>query len=120
MGWLMSARASATLLLAARELPRAPRAVVRESDELERFGDPLLLLVALDALLAEPVADVLRDGHVREQRVVLEHGVDVPAIRRDARDGLAVEEDLARGGLLEAGDHPGVVVFPQPDGPRSE
>jgi hypothetical protein len=56
-------------------------------------------------LLAQPVADVLGDVHVREQRVVLEDGVDVALVRRHAGDRLAGEQDLALGRLLEAGDH---------------
>jgi hypothetical protein len=43
---------------------------------------------------------------VREQRVVLEDGVDVALVRRDAGDRVPVEEDLALVRLLEAGDHP--------------
>jgi hypothetical protein len=63
------------------------------------------LVVLADALLAQPVAHVLRDVHVREQGVVLEHRVDVATVRRHARDRLAREIDLALGGLLEARDH---------------
>ena len=53
-----------------------------------------------------PYADVVADGHVREQRVVLEDGVDVTVERRDRGHVLAVEQDAARGRQLEAGDHP--------------
>ena len=52
----------------------------------------------------EPVGHVLGDGHVGEERVVLEDGVDVALVGRHAGDVLAVEEDPARVGLLEAGD----------------
>ena len=37
------------------------------------------------------------DRHVREQRIVLEDGVDRPLERRQRRDVLAVEQDLALG-----------------------
>ncbi len=40
----------------------------------------------LDALHLQPVLDVLLHGHVREQRVVLEHGVDVAVVRRERGD----------------------------------
>ncbi len=52
----------------------------------------------------QPVADVLQHRHVREQRVVLEHGVDVAVIGRNAGDVLAVDRRRAAGRLLEAGD----------------
>ncbi len=42
---------------------------------------------------------------MREERVVLEHGVDVALRRRDARDVDARELDMAGVGTLEAGDH---------------
>jgi len=43
---------------------------------------------------------------VREQGVVLEHGVDVPPEWRDARDILAKERHRPRGRLVEARDQP--------------
>ena len=54
----------------------------------------------------QPVADVVADRHVREERVVLEDRVDVTVERRDGRDVGAVEQDPALGRQLEAGDHP--------------
>ena len=62
-------------------------------------------LVGRNAPDDEAVADVVADGHVREERVVLEHGVDVAIERRDAGDVAAVQPDRPRGGLLEPGDH---------------
>ncbi|MNN42007.1 hypothetical protein D3C81_1561590 [compost metagenome] len=41
---------------------------------------------------------------MREQRVVLEHGVDVALVRRQAGGFLAVDADGAGRGLLETGD----------------
>ena len=41
---------------------------------------------------------------MREQRVVLEHGVDVAPIGRDAVGALAEDLDMTGGRLLEAGD----------------
>ncbi len=58
-----------------------------------------------DLLLAQAVADVLGDVHVREEGVVLEDRVHVPVVGRDAGDRSPVEEDLALGRLLEPGDH---------------
>ena len=82
------------------------RSRAAEPDELQRLVRPAPLLLLRDLLLAEAVADVLGDVHVREQRVVLEDRVDAAAVRRDAGDRLAGEEDLAGRRLLEAGDHP--------------
>src|SRR6185295_4232874 len=94
------------LLLAAGHLPGAALAVALEANECERLGDPTLLVSLLDLALPQPITDVLGDIHVREQRVVLEDRVHVALVRRDARDGLAGEQDLAFGRLLETGDHP--------------
>ncbi len=53
----------------------------------------------------QPVAHVVRDVHVREQGVVLEHGVDVPFVGRQPRHVRAVEEHPTLGRQLEARDH---------------
>ena len=43
---------------------------------------------------------------MREERVVLEHGVDVALVRRQARGLPAVQLDPAARGVIEAGDQP--------------
>jgi hypothetical protein len=45
------------------------------------------------------------DGHVREQRVVLEHHADVALVRRHADDLAVAEQDAAGVGPGEAGQH---------------
>ena len=83
---------------------RAPSA--READQLERLlGAPAPLRLG-DLAHAQPVGDVLRDGHVREQRVVLEDRVDVARVGRQVLDLHAPELDAAAVGQLEAGDQP--------------
>jgi len=52
----------------------------------------------------QPEADVLTDGQVGEEGVALEDGVDGAAVGRQRGDVLAVEEDPAGVGRLEAGD----------------
>ena len=47
-------------------------------------------------LACGPERDVVPHRHVREQRVLLEDRVDVALVRRDLRDVLALEPDLAR------------------------
>ena len=61
-----------------------------------------LLGLLLDA---QPEADVVGHGHVREQRVGLEDHAHVALVGRQVRDVLAVDLDAARVGVLEAGDH---------------
>src|SRR4029453_16013181 len=46
------------------------------------------------------------DGQVREQRVVLEHRVDVPLVRGRLRHAGAIEQDLPLARPLEPRDHP--------------
>ena len=53
----------------------------------------------------EREAHVLAHGHVRVERVVLEHHGDVARLGRQRVDHLAVDGDVAGGDLLEAGEH---------------
>ena len=99
------ARERDALPLAARELDRLAVAVAAEAHHVEHLVHLAAARVARDALHLEAVADVLADRHVREERVVLEDGVDVARVRRLPGDVLAAERDPARVGLLEAGDH---------------
>ena len=50
-------------------------------------------------------ADVLRDGQVRVERVVLEHHRDVALLRRQEGDVALADQDRARVDLLEPGEH---------------
>jgi hypothetical protein len=43
---------------------------------------------------------------MRKQRVALEHGVDRSLVRRQRRDVVAIEQDFAVVGKIEAGDQP--------------
>ncbi len=63
-----------------------------------------LALGAIDTLDPQAVGDVLADRHMRKQRIVLEHGVDVALVGRHAFGGLAENLDMALVRLLEAGD----------------
>ena len=57
------------------------------------------------AVLLESERDVLLDGHVREQRVGLEHHVHRSLVRRNARHVGAIDQDFAAGGLFESRQH---------------
>ena len=99
------ARDRDALLLAAGELRRPAAAEAAELHHVQRALDPLRDLVARHAAHRQREADVLGHRHVREQRVVLEHHADLALVRRQARQRLALEQDLAGGRRLEAGEH---------------
>src|SRR5260370_12058830 len=94
------------LALAAGQLVRSPLAEPGEAHHLERSLDSLLACLPRDTLDSPPVADVLGDRHVREERVVLEHGVGVPDVWRNGGDVAAAELDPAGVRALETGEQP--------------
>ena len=73
------------LALAARQLAGLALVVALEADHPERLGDARRPLGLRDLADHQAVGDVVADGHVREQRVVLEDRVDVAIERRDGR-----------------------------------
>ena len=94
------------LALAARQLDRPAGPELGEPYEVERAlgaGSPL---GARDLAHLHPVFDVFAHGHVREERVVLEHRVDVAQVRRLPRHVGATQLDRAFVGKFEPGDHP--------------
>ena len=94
------------LLLPTGELGGAPLGEVGQPDDPEQFVDPLADLTLGQLLAARPVGDVVPHRHVREQRIVLEHGVDVALVGRHFRDVGALEPDRTDGRALESCDHP--------------
>ena len=106
-GRFASARASATrCCLTARELAWVALAVALEPHRRQRLLHALLDLFAGELLALRAERHVLRDGHVREQRVGLEHHVRVAFVGRQARGVRTVHQDPALGRGLEAGEHP--------------
>ncbi len=77
-----------------------------EIEDLGRLLDLARDLGLVDLGLLETEAHVLAHGHVRVQRVVLEHHRDVAVLGREVIDQLAVDPQLPVADLLEAGDHP--------------
>ena len=75
-------------------------------DQLQQLVHPRALVGLRRVAHPEPERDVLPDGHVPEQRVVLEHEPEPPLLRRLVRVLLAVDPDAAAVGLFEPGDHP--------------
>src|SRR5262245_6912778 len=100
------ARHRDALLLAARELTRQAVVEPGEAEQGQprpRGGDRPLARLAAGA---QAVADVLEHGHVRKQRVGLEHHADVAIGGGDARDVVAPDENAPARRHLEARDQP--------------
>jgi hypothetical protein len=94
------------LPLSARELPRPSLQVVRQVQDPRRVRH---LLVDRRLVLARHLqreGDVLSDGHVRVERIRLEHHRQLPLRRRLVGDVAPVDDDLTRGRVLEPGDQP--------------
>src|ERR1022692_214970 len=97
------------LALASGELRRV---TLREILELDQFQQ--ILDLGADFLFGWPVlagpdseaeGDVLKNGHVAEQRVVLEDESDLALADGAVADVLAVKSDGSRIGKLQAGDN---------------
>src|SRR5262249_12525226 len=70
----------------------------------EQVGHPLRALALVASADPETELDVLARGHVREERIGLEHHPHVALVGSDAGDVLALDEDPARVRPVEAGD----------------
>ena len=112
------ARERHPLALPAGQLDGLPVAEAVEADEFQRLLGAAPALRALHALDPQPVLDVGSHGHVREERIVLEDGVDVPVVRGPAGDVDAAELHAAGVGALEAGDDPERRRLARPGGPE--
>ena len=94
------------LALAARELCRLALETLGESEDPGRLGNSLGDLLLGHLAQSQREADVVGDGHVRVERVVLEDHRDVALLRRQVVDDLPAESHDSGGDVLEAGDHP--------------
>ena len=95
-----------TLPLAAGELFWAAPAQPVEAHERQHLADAAGDLRLVEPFPAQPIGDVVRDAHVREERVGLEHQVDRPLVGRQVGDVGTVEQDAAAIGTLESRQHP--------------
>ncbi|MNK94313.1 hypothetical protein D3C87_1145110 [compost metagenome] len=75
-----------------------------QSDHRQCFASLELRIGAIDALATWSVGNVFQYGHVRKQRVILEHRIEWPTVRRQTTDILAIDRNAARIGLHETGD----------------
>ena len=90
------------LLLPPGEFARIARAEAFEADHREGFRAKTRALGGGHALTPRPELHVLDDRHMRKKRILLEDGVDRPAVGRHALHQASIDADLARGGLHEA------------------
>jgi hypothetical protein len=89
------ARERDPLLLAARELLGLAPGELAQPDLVESGRDLLARLRGAGLAHAERERHVLLDGHVREERIALEHHAHVAAMRGQRLDRPAVEPDRA-------------------------
>ncbi|MEH2542427.1 hypothetical protein V1287_006361 [Bradyrhizobium sp. AZCC 1699] len=94
------------LALAAGQLLRL---AVDQFDDVEHARS--LVDTALDlglriALQPQSERHVLRDRHMRIERVVLKHHRDIAILRWHVVDDVAADHDVAVGDIFQAGDHP--------------
>ncbi len=92
------------LLLAAGELGRFACFKTREGDEVDGFGDAAGAFGFGDLLHLKAEGDVVGDIQVGKEGIALEDLVDVAFVGWEGGDVVVVEEDLAGGGVFEAGD----------------
>jgi len=79
---------------------------VFQPEDARDLVDALLLLRLRHLPHAQPEREVLVHVLVRIERVVLEDHCNVAVAGGEVVDDLALDPDLARGDLLEPGDHP--------------
>jgi hypothetical protein len=68
--------------------------------------DPGLDLGLRIALQPQSERHVLRNRHVRVERVILKYHRDIAVLRRHVVDDVAADHDVSVGDILQAGDHP--------------
>jgi hypothetical protein len=113
-----SARARATRCFCPPESCAGLRvAIARHVHAFQHLADAVFRACLLPAEIFEPIGDILFHRHVREERVALEDGVDVPFVRRDVDDRATVEQDRAAVWASKPAIILSSVVLPQPDGP---
>jgi hypothetical protein len=78
---------------------------VGQAHQLQRRADPFAHLLLRQPAQLQAEGHVAEDGHVRPERVVLEHHRGRPALRRQRGDRPAVDQDLAPVGLDEPSYH---------------
>ncbi len=78
----------------------------RQPDTLQDIADAAADIGTREPAHLEPEGDVLLDGQMREQRIVLKHHAAVAPLGRHRGHVLIAKADAALARILEAGDHP--------------
>ena len=91
-----SARNGNALLLAARQRGHVPHLKPLQPHQGQHARDLLLDLACGQLADMQAKGYVFCNVQVREQRIALEHRIDLPLIRRHVVDALALEQDVAR------------------------
>jgi len=98
------------LALAARKLRRKTVAKPVELNELQELCDARLdrrpRRTRASGAHSQTIADIVGDGHMFEERIVLKDHSDMTVLHREVGRVLAVEEHAPPVGRIEAGDHP--------------
>ena len=92
------------LALAAAELGRPTLREAGETNRVEDFPHAAIHLGFAHPLRLEAVGDVRLDAHVREEGVRLKHHIHRALVGWHRSEVDAVEQDVARGRRLKAGD----------------
>ena len=92
--------------------------IAAEFDHCQRLHAPCLRASSFaDAFDHQPIGHVLADRHMRKQRIVLEHRIDVALVRRHALCRFAENFDMSGSGCSNPAISRRHVVLPEPDGP---
>ena len=87
------------------QLRRTPVRELAHLDHVQRAGDARLAFVLAHPADLQRKGQVLSDGHVRKQRIVLEHHADPALVRRHLVDRTPAKTDLSVRRSLEARQH---------------
>ena len=110
------ARERDALLLPAGQLIWTPLLAAVEPHHTQRRRDRGADVGTRAPAHSQAKSNVLLDGHVGKERVLLEHRVDVAAMRRDARCQSAAEAHIAGVGRREPSDDAQCRGLPAPAG----
>ena len=100
---MISARDGDPLLLTARERVDVSETEAAERDHIQHLVDALADLVLRDFSF-ESERNIVKNIEVREQRVPLKNGVDLPLVGGNVVDPFPVEKDVARVGRFKSAD----------------